>query len=75
MKKAKLIPFKVESIEATQTEIPYGVAQLEAPEIWKKGEQGEGIVDAILRYWNRQKHPCLKDQIIGGKTLQAKVRR
>jgi major intracellular serine protease len=69
MRKVKLVPFKVESIEQTSTEIPYGVAQLEAPEIWEKGEQGEGVVVAICDTGIDINHPCLKDQIIGGKNF------
>lgn len=69
MKKAKLVPFKVESIQSTSTEIPYGVQQLEAPDIWAKGEQGEGVVIAILDTGIDLNHPCLKDQIVGGKNF------
>jgi major intracellular serine protease len=69
MKRAKLPPFRVESIMETNTEIPYGVSQLEAPEIWEKGEQGEGIVIAILDTGIDRNHPCLKDQIIDGRNF------
>ncbi len=69
MAEVKLVPFKVESVQSTSTEIPYGVAQLQAPDIWAKGEQGEGVVVAILDTGIDLNHPCLKDQIIGGKNF------
>ena len=69
MAEMKLVPFKVESIESTSTEIPYGVAQLEAPEIWKQGEQGEGVVVAICDTGIDRNHPCLKEQVIGGRNF------
>lgn len=69
MKKAKLPPFKVLEVMDSSTEIPYGVKQLEAPEIWKQGEQGDGIVVAILDTGIDRNHPCLKDQIIDGRNF------
>lgn len=69
MSEAKLVPFIIESVGDTSTEIPYGVNQLQAPEIWKMGEQGEGVVVAILDTGIDLNHPCLKDQIIGGKNF------
>jgi major intracellular serine protease len=69
MAQAKLLPFIVESVQETSTEIPYGVAQLQAPEIWKMGEQGDGVVIAILDTGIDLNHPCLKDQIIGGRNF------
>ncbi len=69
MKRAKIIPFKVESVEKHAEEIPYGVKQLEAPRIWQKGEKGDGIVIAILDTGVDVSHPDLKDQIIGGKNF------
>lgn len=69
MKKAKLPPFKVESVMDSSTEIPYGVKQLQAPEIWDKGEQGEGVVVCICDTGIDRNHPCLKDQIIDGRNF------
>lgn len=74
MAEMKLVPFKIESIESTSTEIPYGVSQLEAPEIWKQGEQGEGIVVAICDTGIDRNHPCLKDQIIDGRNFTGEGR-
>lgn len=66
MVEMKLIPFEVKSVCAECTELPYGVRQLNAPEIWEKGETGEDIVVAILDTGIDTEHPDLKDQIIGG---------
>lgn len=64
--KMKLVPFKIVSLEETPTEIPYGIEQLKAPEIWEQGEKGEGIVIAILDTGIDLGHPDLRDKIAGG---------
>jgi major intracellular serine protease len=65
----KLIPFTVESMQTEVPEVPYGVRMVQAPEIWEKGEQGEGVVIAILDTGCDSDHPDLKDNIIGGKNF------
>lgn len=75
MTKAKLIPFTIESIQETSTEIPYGVRQINAPEVWDEGETGEDIVVAILDTGIDQFHPDLKDRIIGGRNFTREGRR
>ena len=67
----KLIPFKVESLQTEATEIPYGVRQCQAPEIWDTGEKGEGIVVAVLDTGIDVDHPDLKPNIIGGRNFTA----
>jgi major intracellular serine protease len=69
--KMKLIPFKLESLQSQTTEIPYGIAMHQAPEIWADGEKGEGIVVAVLDTGIDTKHPDLKDNIIGGRNFTA----
>jgi major intracellular serine protease len=65
----KLIPFEVKEVKEQATEIPYGVQLMKAPEIWAKGEKGEGTVVAILDTGIDINHPDLKDQIIGGRNF------
>ena len=66
----KLVPFTVESIQDTTDEIPYGVRQCGAPEIWEtKNEKGSGIVIAVLDTGIDTNHPDLKDNIIGGRNF------
>jgi major intracellular serine protease len=67
--KMKLVPFKIESLQSMTNEIPWGVKQLEAPEIWAKDEKGKGIVVAICDTGIDRNHPDLKDQIIGGRNF------
>lgn len=64
--KMKLVPFKIESLQSMVNEIPWGVDQIEAPEIWANGEKGSGIVVAICDTGIDRNHTDLKDQIIGG---------
>jgi major intracellular serine protease len=71
----KLVPFTIESICEECSEIPYGVRQINAPEIWKEGETGEDIVVAILDTGVDQNHPDLKDRIIGGRNFTREGRR
>jgi major intracellular serine protease len=65
----KLIPFKVEALQTETTEVPYGVKQCQAPEIWEKGEKGEGIVVAVCDTGIDTKHPDLIPNIIGGRNF------
>lgn len=67
--KMNLIPFKVESFVNMTNEIPYGVKQLQAPEIWEQGEKGKGVVVAVLDTGIDVNHPDLKDNIIGGRNF------
>lgn len=65
-KTMKLIPFKVEAVQDQANEIPFGLHLMQVPDIWEKGEQGEGIVICILDTGIDKEHPDLKDNIIGG---------
>jgi major intracellular serine protease len=66
----KLMPFTVESIQETTDEIPYGVRQCGAPEVWEtKNEKGAGVVVAVLDTGIDTQHPDLKDNIIGGRNF------
>jgi major intracellular serine protease len=67
--KAKLIPFKIESLQTEATEIPYGVKMHQAPEIWADGEMGKGVVVAVLDTGIDTKHPDLQPNIIGGRNF------
>src|SRR3954468_17328469 len=65
----KLPPFKVEALQTVANEIPWGVKMMQAPEIWEKGEKGEGIVICILDTGIDKGHPDLRDNIIGGRNF------
>jgi major intracellular serine protease len=65
----KLIPFKIESLQTETNEIPYGVSQCQAPEIWEQGEKGEGIVVAVCDTGIDTSHPDLMPNIISGRNF------
>ena len=69
MYEAKLIPFTVKSVQEKTTETPYGVLQINAPEIWARGEKGAGTVIAILDTGIDTTHPDLADRIIDGRNF------
>lgn len=69
MPEMKLIPFTVKSVQTETNEIPYGVNQINAPEIWSRGEKGKGTVVCILDTGIDKTHPDLADRIIGGRNF------
>lgn len=64
-----LFPFKIESLQTEAIEVPYGVRQCQAPDIWETGEMGSGIVVAICDTGIDKNHPDLKENIIGGRNF------
>jgi major intracellular serine protease len=66
---AKLMPFTVKEVTEAASEIPYGVRQIQAPDLWDKGEKGSGIVIAILDTGIDREHPDLKNQILDGRNF------
>ena len=68
-KMMKLLPFEVQALQSISFEIPYGVKQLQAPEIWAQGEKGSGIVVAVLDTGIDMFHPDLKPNIIDGRNF------
>lgn len=64
-----LPPFKIESMQTTASEIPYGVKMIKAPELWEKGEKGAGVVVCILDTGIDMNHPDLAPNIIGGRNF------
>jgi major intracellular serine protease len=67
----KLIPFKVESLENHFDSIPYGVKQCEADQMWDE-EKGDCVV-AVIDSGFEEKHPFLKDSIIGTKNFTNEI--
>jgi major intracellular serine protease len=65
----KLFPYTIQEVMPATNEIPWGVQMMKAPEIWEKGEKGEGTVVAILDTGIDLNHPDLKEQIIGGRNF------
>jgi major intracellular serine protease len=65
----KLLPFEVQALQSVSFEIPYGINQLQAPEIWAQGEKGSGIVVAVLDTGIDRFHPDLAPNIIGGRNF------
>ncbi|MGC4377589.1 S8 family peptidase [Fictibacillus sp. Mic-4] len=70
MSGVRLIPFVLEEVlQNPEQEIPYGVQMINAPEMWKNGEKGTGVVIAVLDTGCDLEHPDLKDRIIGGRSF------
>ncbi|WP_208590958.1 S8 family peptidase [Gracilibacillus suaedae] len=68
-KKVHLIPYTIQSIEDSKNETPAGVQLVQAPAIWEKSNEGEGIVVAVIDTGIESNHPDLKDRIIGGRNF------
>ncbi|MEH7429809.1 S8 family peptidase [Priestia megaterium] len=75
MGKLVISPTKFESISADSIEtlinqeVPPGVSMIHAPEIWKQGGYGKGIVIAVLDSGCDVNHPDLQGQIVGGRNF------
>lgn len=67
--KARLVPFKIEALQTEADNLPYGINMCQAPDIWANGEQGEGIVVAVVDTGIDKNHPDLKANIIGGRNF------
>ncbi|MFD2656155.1 S8 family peptidase [Gracilibacillus thailandensis] len=68
-KKVHLIPYTIQSIEDSRNETPEGIQLVQAPAIWEKSNEGEGIVIAVIDTGIESDHPDLKERIIGGRNF------
>lgn len=68
-KEVKLIPYTIQSIEDSKNETPEGVQLIQAPSLWERSDQGEGIVIAVIDTGIASDHSDLKDRIIGGRNF------
>jgi major intracellular serine protease len=68
-KQMRLIRYNIDQYVANTHQIPYGIEQIQAPDIWKEGEKGEGVVIAVLDSGADKDHPDLKDAIIDGRNF------
>ncbi len=69
MNQIKLFPFEANQIQNKAEEIPYGINLTKAPEMWERGEKGQGVVVAVLDTGCQIDHPDLVGRIIGGKNF------
>ncbi|MFB4166948.1 S8 family peptidase [Virgibacillus sp. JSM 102003] len=69
MSKIHLIPYQIEEIQDTATDIPEGVTMIQAPDAWEEAEKGHGNVVAIIDTGCQVDHPDLKGQIIDGRNF------
>ncbi|QYR21009.1 S8 family peptidase [Paenibacillus sp. sptzw28] len=66
--KLRLIPYIVESISATGSEIPAGVRAVHAPEVWAESK-GTNVVVAVIDTGCDYNHPDLRGRVIGGRNF------
>ncbi|MGE7766916.1 S8 family peptidase [Peribacillus sp. NPDC096540] len=66
MPNIQLVPFQVEGITETTSEVPRGIKMIRARSIWREGFKGENIVVAVIDSGCQPDHPDLIGQIIGG---------
>jgi major intracellular serine protease len=63
---AKVVPYKIDSVQLEPEKIPENIKKVGAEFKWKQGYTGEGVIVAILDSGCDIAHPDLKDCIIGG---------
>ncbi|MGX9135101.1 S8 family peptidase [Rummeliibacillus sp. JY-2-4R] len=66
--KLHLIPYEVNAVVETVSEVPKGIELIAAPKIWEKSK-GRGITVAILDTGCDVTHPDLSERIIGGRNF------
>jgi major intracellular serine protease len=65
----RLIPYHLEEVIETTSEVPQGVKLIDSPQLWEKGIQGKGYVVAVIDTGCQPDHPDLKKSIIGGRNF------
>jgi len=66
--KLHLIPYEVNAVVESVSEVPKGIELIAAPKIWEKSK-GKGITVAILDTGCDVTHPDLIERIIGGRNF------
>ncbi|WP_397538868.1 S8 family peptidase [Rummeliibacillus pycnus] len=66
--KLHLIPYEVNAVVESVSEVPKGIELIAAPKIWEKSK-GKGITVAILDTGCDVTHPDLSERIIGGRNF------
>lgn len=69
--KIGLIPFEVQQVHESASEIPQGIQMINAPYLWEASKKGEGVVVAIIDTGCQTDHPDLIGRIVGGRNFTA----
>ncbi|MFD1019456.1 S8 family peptidase [Thalassobacillus hwangdonensis] len=69
MSEVRLIPYQVDEVLERISNIPEGVAMIQAPDIWESSRRGKGNVVAILDTGCQTDHPDLQTTIIDGRNF------
>lgn len=69
--KVGLIPFEVQQVHESASEIPQGIQMINAPYLWEASKKGEGVVVAIIDTGCQTDHPDLIGRIVGGRNFTA----
>ncbi len=64
-----LIPFEVQKVHESASEIPQGIQMINAPYLWEASKKGDGVVVAIIDTGCQTDHPDLAGRIIGGRNF------
>ncbi|TDQ34121.1 type II signal peptidase [Aureibacillus halotolerans] len=64
-----LHPFTVQDVTRRKNEVPSNIQSIGAPDWWKQGFTGKGVVVAVFDTGCDARHPDLQEAIIGGRNF------
>ncbi|TLS37258.1 S8 family peptidase [Pseudalkalibacillus caeni] len=69
MNDVRVIPYLVEEVQETASQLPRGIEMIQAPDLWTESNKGKGCIVAVIDTGCQTDHPDLAERIIDGKNF------